>query len=143
MSDMKLIMEIFGRFKKEVETPEVFGSEHPDWEEFMKTAVAARDTIINKGLKMGKLDPYRAELVRALIDLAVYMDTKDLNQELKTIINMVRRLIKHKQGEEISQPGRLNRIPMGRQLDKARDFASKLYGDDKDDDSSYPRLNEE
>jgi len=132
---MKMIMEIFGRFKKnqKVETPEVFDSNHPDWRDFQEMVVNAKSDIVLKGLKgegEGEgLDPYRVQLVDQMMYALLYEDEKDLKRSLKLIINMVRRLIKHMEGQKITDPTDLamGGLTGGSQGDKARDFASQIF----------------
>lgn len=135
MNDMKMIMEIFGRFKKnqKVETPEVFGPGHPDWMDYTTMVSDAKSDIILKGLKSegaftdgGGLDPYRAQLIDTLMNMAMYADAKDLKIDLKLVINMVRRLINHLEGKEIRRPEDLQFAGTGTK-DKNRDFTNQIF----------------
>lgn len=130
---MKMIMEIFGRFKKnqKVETPEVFDGNHPDFQNFVNVVEDARDNIVEKALKSDirreeGLDPLRAQLIDMMMNMATYEDAADLRRDLKMVINMVRRLIKHLEGQEIRKPNDLMFTGMGSR-DKNRDFTNQIF----------------
>ncbi len=132
---MKMIMEIFGRFKKnqKVETPEVFDGNHPDFSNFRNVVFDARDDIVEKALKSDLrrdegLDPLRAQLIDMMMYMMTYENAADLRRDLKMVINMVRRLIKHLEGQEIRKPDDLQFSGIGSE-DKNRDYVNSLYGE--------------